>query len=47
MWVVAIVINSFPSKNHKIPQNIGYFKTRVNTVIAYTGCKFYKEDIVA
>ena len=44
---MAIVINSFPGKNRKIPENIGYFKTRVNTVSAYTGCKFYKEDIVA
>ena len=41
-----------PSKNHKIPENICYFKTRVNTENTYKppissrDCKFCEWNIV-
>ena len=42
MWRIDNRLIVSPSKNHKIPENIGCFKTRVNIVSTYsTDCKFY------
>ena len=52
MWRLDNRLIVSPSKNHKIPENICYFKTRVNTVNTYTpqisstDCKFYEYNIV-
>ena len=48
MWGMDNRLLVSPSKNHKIPENISYFKTTVNTVsictpqISPTDCKFYE-----
>ena len=53
MWEIDNRLRVFPSKNHKIPENIWYFKICVNTVSTYApqispkDCKFYEYDIVA
>ena len=52
MWRLDNRLLVSPSKSHKIPENICYFKTRVNTVNTYTpqisstDCKFYEYNIV-
>lgn len=53
MWQIDNRSIAPPSKTHKSPENIWFFKTRVNTVNTYapqissTDSKFYKSDVVA